>query len=231
MFRIGDVVEAQLSFLVIPVKNKRYKLMLTLHALLLVDPSLSMVSTTLHVLLRVPTVWQKAAVGRFQAVIRQMPTIPRPKRRVGFAEEDEVAEARKSIVNLKMDSIWIAEMRQKPPFAHRKRRITPFSTNIRHLFHKGKIFPKGRPFAGLFYTVYHTKKVSIAAVKRGLCRLELGLEVVEAGGGWCGLGGRSFDSRGVDRRSTVTGGRDCEMGGRFCCCKGGRRLSYRSAII
>jgi hypothetical protein len=45
MFRIGDIVQVQLSFVVIPVKNGRRKMLSVLRSLALLDGSFSKVYT------------------------------------------------------------------------------------------------------------------------------------------------------------------------------------------
>jgi len=45
-FRVGDIVEAQLSFNVIPLRGEKHKMLMTLRALTLLDHTHSTVSTS-----------------------------------------------------------------------------------------------------------------------------------------------------------------------------------------
>jgi hypothetical protein len=44
LFRVGDIVEAQVSFVVIPLKDNKYKMVITLRALAILDASVTQVS-------------------------------------------------------------------------------------------------------------------------------------------------------------------------------------------
>jgi hypothetical protein len=49
-FRIGDIVEAQLSFMVVPVKEGKHRLILVMRALTLLDSTQSKVCTINHII-------------------------------------------------------------------------------------------------------------------------------------------------------------------------------------
>ncbi|KAF8222859.1 hypothetical protein L208DRAFT_1320145 [Tricholoma matsutake] len=72
-FRIGDIVEAQVSFVVVPLKGKKYKMIIVLRALTLLD------STPL----------KDAEKAKYH---ERLQDIPRPlslKRKVGYYEDEE----------------------------------------------------------------------------------------------------------------------------------------------
>ena len=43
MFRVGDIVEVQLSFVGVPIKEKRHKMLVVLRSMALLDGQFSMV--------------------------------------------------------------------------------------------------------------------------------------------------------------------------------------------
>jgi hypothetical protein len=43
-FRVGDIVEAQVSFVVVPLKDNKYKMVITLRALAILNASVTQVS-------------------------------------------------------------------------------------------------------------------------------------------------------------------------------------------
>jgi hypothetical protein len=48
IFRIGDIVEAQVSFIVVPLKNDKYKMMVVLRSIALLDTYFSQVRTIIR---------------------------------------------------------------------------------------------------------------------------------------------------------------------------------------
>jgi hypothetical protein len=47
IFRVGDIVEAQVSFIAAPLKNKKYKMIVVLRSIALLDPTFSQVRTAI----------------------------------------------------------------------------------------------------------------------------------------------------------------------------------------
>jgi hypothetical protein len=43
IFRVGDIVEAQVSFIAVPLKDKKYKMIVVLRSIALLNPSFSQV--------------------------------------------------------------------------------------------------------------------------------------------------------------------------------------------
>ena len=48
IFRIGDIVEAQISFIAAPVKNNKYKFIVVLRSIALLDPTFSQVGMVIN---------------------------------------------------------------------------------------------------------------------------------------------------------------------------------------
>ncbi|KAF8870508.1 hypothetical protein BD779DRAFT_1455315 [Infundibulicybe gibba] len=78
-FRVGDIVEVQVSFVVVPLKQQRYKMMGVLHAIALLDTSFSQV--------------QEATRKRSRTASAPRTAIVSLKRKVGYQTEGQRKKA------------------------------------------------------------------------------------------------------------------------------------------
>lgn len=102
-FRAGDIVEAQISFVCVPLKNAKYKMLVVLRALTILDTSPLRVShdELLKVVHTLNQIKQEASIRRNRTknqIVAQVSL----KRKVGYSEE-EVAEARDRISKMRLD--------------------------------------------------------------------------------------------------------------------------------
>ncbi|KAF8867494.1 hypothetical protein BD779DRAFT_1685747 [Infundibulicybe gibba] len=81
-FRKGDIVEVQVSFVVVPLKKQKYKMIGTLHAIALLDTSFSQEAT------------RKRSMTA--STLRTTPAVSL-KRKVGFATEEQIRKANMEI--------------------------------------------------------------------------------------------------------------------------------------
>lgn len=103
IFRNGDIVEAQISFIVTPMHGqKSFRLLIVLHAITLLDSKIRVVGIIHHLKKNITKsiCFQKAELARNQAE-STVSIIPRIilKRRVGY-EDDETDETHSKISRL-----------------------------------------------------------------------------------------------------------------------------------
>jgi hypothetical protein len=109
MFRIGDIVEVQTTVSVVQVKKERFRMVVNLRAMAMLDSSPSIVSGFLRSVRRkrITGMWlQKADSHRLKTMagnsrIRE-PTFRAPiKRKVGYADcNNEIAETRRKVLSM-----------------------------------------------------------------------------------------------------------------------------------
>jgi len=93
MFRIGDIVQAQISFVVIPIKGGRRKMLSVLRSLALLDGNFSMVCDIRTKFKPFLNFWQYTT--RQPAIaIEGAPKLQRLKWKIGYDEVNEEAEKR-----------------------------------------------------------------------------------------------------------------------------------------
>lgn len=95
MFRLGDIVEVQMSFVVFPVKAGRSQMKLILRSIALLNGSFSQVGCNIferyHLLISI----QVACVERLRQNMK-IPLAPRMlKRRIGYDEDGMAADAKR----------------------------------------------------------------------------------------------------------------------------------------
>ncbi|KAF8868776.1 hypothetical protein BD779DRAFT_1683078 [Infundibulicybe gibba] len=78
-FRVGDLVDVQLSFVIVPLKEQRYKMVTVLHSIALVNGSFSQEARK-----------KRAATSNLLSMV----TAPTLKRRVGYVTEQDEKRAR-----------------------------------------------------------------------------------------------------------------------------------------
>ncbi|KAF8873465.1 hypothetical protein BD779DRAFT_1679176 [Infundibulicybe gibba] len=78
-FRVGDLVDVQLSFVIVPLKEQRYKMVTVLHSIALVNGSFSQEARK-----------KRAATSNLLSTV----TAPTLKRRVGYVTEQDEKRAR-----------------------------------------------------------------------------------------------------------------------------------------
>jgi hypothetical protein len=92
VFRIGDIVEIQVSFMIIPLKDNKHKMIVVLRSIALLDPHFSQVRTQICVEEQLLTVfiYQEALKYRMRAPEQIQPATL--KRRVGYGEYIDAEE-------------------------------------------------------------------------------------------------------------------------------------------
>ena len=108
-FRIGDIVEVQITIATVPVQNNKYKMIAQLRCLALLDGTFTDVSfhPDQYDKELIPKKWKQATTNRSKA--SSCPTAIRPtiKRKVGYnVIDDEVAAAWEKMVNMNMNDRW-----------------------------------------------------------------------------------------------------------------------------
>jgi hypothetical protein len=97
MFRIGDIVQVQLSFVVIPIKGGRRKMLTVLRSIALLDGSFSKVRKGKNVWIKKITdhsVTQQIANLNAEITEQAQPKMQTLKRKIGYEEIDDVDEGR-----------------------------------------------------------------------------------------------------------------------------------------
>lgn len=108
-FRVGDIVEVQITIAVVPIRNNKFKMICQLRSLALLDGTFTDVSSSSHIQpfsdIRL-TKWLKSATLS-RAKVASHPTASKRaiKRKVGYNQEDEeMNETRKRMVNMQMNN-------------------------------------------------------------------------------------------------------------------------------
>ena len=110
-FRLGDIVEAQLSFAAVPIKDGKQKLLMVLRALTLLDSTPTKASCCELMFGYHVNQWlnncKNAHMNRLKDIQRQEVVKPKTlKRRVCYSEEDEVVrEMRKQMMALQIGQL------------------------------------------------------------------------------------------------------------------------------
>ena len=107
-FSVGDIVEEQFVFLLIPVARNKYRMQTVLQSVTLLNNTFSQVWSVSGVLVASDESIQLAHVA--QVAKSLWPTIVKPpisiKRRIGYQEEEaEVAEARRKMARMDIDKV------------------------------------------------------------------------------------------------------------------------------
>lgn len=103
-FRLGDIVEALFTIVVIPVKHKKHQMMLVLRALTLLDTHHTMVSTRDNYrqrpnVLPNPQIAQSKRLNNISSSTGHTTALPL-KRKACYDEDEEVQQVRKGIRNM-----------------------------------------------------------------------------------------------------------------------------------
>lgn len=120
---MGDIVEAQVSFLLVPLKQNRFKMIPTLRAVTLLDDSPLRVCFSFKIYRRCVTNYllKLAMVAKNEKRLKNISTsaMTTVKRSVGYEDEDEedneVEQARKRCKLLSLDSDLPASMEGQCP--------------------------------------------------------------------------------------------------------------------
>lgn len=102
-FRIGDIVEAQMSFVTIPLRGKQFKMLTILRAITLLDSKPRVVSCNKTLKLLLITCSQDAEIARIGQKVPAIPIVPKIKRKVGYLDK-EVEETRRKVSKLSVDT-------------------------------------------------------------------------------------------------------------------------------
>jgi hypothetical protein len=102
---VGDLVEVQLTAAAIPIKNARYKMILSMRTVAIIDSDFTEVTQSLSIYHSVAYKTIQEAAIRSAAMttnsVRERPTI---KRRIGYVQsDDEVIAVRQQFVNMSMN--------------------------------------------------------------------------------------------------------------------------------
>jgi hypothetical protein len=108
IFRTGDIVEVQSTISIVAVRKDRYRMVINLRALAMLDSGPSMVSRAFKqrkYRINPQINPQKADCQRSKAFITQAPSIKASiKRKVGYTDfDDEVTDTRHKISNMGMN--------------------------------------------------------------------------------------------------------------------------------
>jgi hypothetical protein len=102
-FRVGDIVEAQISFIVIPLRGDQYKMSAVLRGLTLMDGTHTSVSEKLVLnILTINHIQQNATMARAAKSIITQPAMKRLTRKVGH-DEEQLAETRAKMSRMDID--------------------------------------------------------------------------------------------------------------------------------
>lgn len=83
--RMGDIIEAQVSFVVVPLKGRKYKMLIVLRAIAIIDSSLVKVSTCCLFSANSHSYsYQNAALVKAQQHLKRSFSGPTLKRKVGY---------------------------------------------------------------------------------------------------------------------------------------------------
>ena len=106
-FRVGDIVEVQITVAAVPIRNNKFKMISYLRCLALLDGTFTDVSVLYQIwiiIIWLHAQWKLAMTDRLKATAR--PTVMKLtiKRKVGYnATDDEMSEARNKMVNMTMN--------------------------------------------------------------------------------------------------------------------------------
>lgn len=107
LFRNGDIVEAQFSFIAVPLRGDRFKMIVALRGLTLLDTSERVVSTCIHLMTALFHSYMYAQAANNVRQSQQTPgmavTIKLLKQKALYTEDEEVIETNGRMAKMRID--------------------------------------------------------------------------------------------------------------------------------